>query len=284
MPVAFASNHDLLYKELQNASYLCLFLDFDGTLAAIEETPAECALPHDLRKTLAVLASLPRTQVSIISGRALHDVRDRIGLEPLIYAGNHGLEIEGPGFSWKEDNAIRLSDELRDLVNRVERALSRIPGAWVENKHLTASVHYRQVNPEEIPQVFEMVQNVTAQAREQQRFVLRPGKKVLEIRPALAWNKSHALDWILKRTLVGATPAVLYFGDDVTDEDVFSTWPTAITVGVGVSLDSSARFMLKDQTEVHEALQWILEWHLHQRASTVAGASAISRADRARVT
>ena len=83
------------------AEKVVLFTDFDGTLTAIRERPSECFIDPEVRRTLSALAVQETVTVGIISGRDIEDVRSRVGVGGITYAGNHGLEIEGPGFAFR---------------------------------------------------------------------------------------------------------------------------------------------------------------------------------------
>ena len=114
----------------------------------------------------------------------------RVGLPELIYAGNHGLEIQGPGLDFVEPTAAALIDRLHELTTRLEESLERFPGSLVESKRLTASVHYRNVAPELWDELRQMVQDVVA--NDADHFVLTSGNRVWEIRPRVDWHKGQA--------------------------------------------------------------------------------------------
>lgn len=122
-----------------------LFLDYDGTLAPIVEDPAAAQMGPAMQHVLTALAQHPRYHLSIVSGRALADLRTRVGGKGLYLAGNHGLEIEGPGICYQHPEVWRLRPELDALAQAMKGDLEAIPGAWVEDKGLTLSVHFRRV-------------------------------------------------------------------------------------------------------------------------------------------
>ena len=97
-----------LGERLARAESVLLCLDFDGTLAPIVDEPMLAMLPAAMRQTLNELAALENVTIAIVSGRALGDVKGRVGMPGLIYAGNHGLEIEGPGLSFEHPVAAGL--------------------------------------------------------------------------------------------------------------------------------------------------------------------------------
>ena len=102
-----------------------------------------------VRRALDRLSRRRNLNVAVISGRALSDLQSRIALPYLIYAGNHGFEIKGPGLRFMQPTAGALRPELQDLCGRLAASLGSIAGATVENKGLTASVHYRQADPQQ---------------------------------------------------------------------------------------------------------------------------------------
>jgi trehalose 6-phosphate phosphatase len=121
MPASLKATQPLLEhlpaiaKSLHRAPHILLFLDFDGTLAPIVEDPGMARMPTDTREALSLIALDPKISLAIISGRALSDLRLRVGLDNLIYAGNHGLEISGPGLAFIEPVAAERLKALGEL-------------------------------------------------------------------------------------------------------------------------------------------------------------------------
>ncbi len=258
-PLLLAYPFEEIRERLRSASRLLLFSDFDGTLVPLRDRPEECYLAPGTGRVLTALAEAERVAVGLVSGRELNDLRRRIGIAGIAYAGNHGLEIEGPGFSFREPAAGRIAKEIRVLVRSVERELSGISGARVEDKGLTASVHYHQANPAEVPELLERVRRLCADAVAAGTVRLREGKMTLEIRPAVEWNKASAVRWLAERFTPSNDAAVLfYLGDDATDEDVFSSFSGGITVRVGETGATSANYSLPDPAGVALFLEWLL--------------------------
>ncbi len=113
-------NWEEVRARVENACGLLLFLDFDGTLAPIVAEPMLAVLPGATRQVLNDLAAHNTIAIAIISGRAVGDVKGRVGLPNLIYAGNHGLEIEGRGLAFEHPEAMVLkgSDSRNHRANR----------------------------------------------------------------------------------------------------------------------------------------------------------------------
>ena len=144
---------------------------------------------------LRQLAQPDNVTLAIISGRSLDDLRQGVGLPDLIYAGNHGLEISGPEHSFVESTALASREMLQELVSSMRQRLQGIAGVLVEDKGLTATVHYRLVPAEEWEEVRRQVHAVLAGASHP--FMLTTGHMAYEIRPRVYWNKGahcRALD------------------------------------------------------------------------------------------
>ena len=83
-------------KELLSNKFILLLLDYDGTLTPIVETPSKAIIHKDTRELLQKLSRSSYCKIGIISGRKLEDIKNIVGIDSIIYAGNHGLEIQGP--------------------------------------------------------------------------------------------------------------------------------------------------------------------------------------------
>jgi trehalose 6-phosphate phosphatase len=262
MPAGLRSTEPLwehlpeIASALRAAPEILLFLDFDGTLAPIVEDPSLASMPAATHQALARLASDPRFSLAIISGRALSDLRLRVDLENLIYSGNHGLEISGNGVEFIEPTAAQHLKALGELSRHLRSRLHDIPGVEVENKILSASVHFRRAPAGRLPEIRQVVQD--AVIFDGNPFRVTEGRKVLEIRPRVDWDKGMAVRWIQQSS---AHPHALpiYIGDDSTDEDAFLALPQGITVSVGKCRETSAQYFLERQELVPEFLLWLSE-------------------------
>lgn len=240
-----------IVNTVRTSPSLFVLLDFDGTLTPIVERPEDAHLPIETRNSLWALAYKPRFKVGVISGRMLDDVKKRVGLEELYYAGNHGLQISGPNLNFIHPEAEKLADNINILSVMLKSALSGVEGVIVENKGFTLSVHYRLTPTKKISWLEEKVlQNVS---RFQQITVTR-GKKVLEVKPAIDWNKGKAAKFLIERVAPGSIP--LYAGDDNTDEDAFLQLREGITILVATSFDQThAKYYLNNTNEIQTFLK-----------------------------
>lgn len=245
----------------RRAGRLLLALDFDGTLAPIVEAPEVARLQPAVGRALRRLLERPDTDVAVVSGRALEDVRAKVGLTDLYYAGNHGLEIEGPGLERRHREASEARPVLAACLDQVRRELDAVEGVLIEDKGLTASVHYRGVvQPVEQERVRDRVRELCGDAG----LRVTEGKKVMEIRPAVSWDKGRATRFLLEALEAGSEtrgPA-LFIGDDVTDEDAFRALKgrgDGILVASSPPASTAAAAYLRSVDEVAELLEALAE-------------------------
>lgn len=203
-----------------------VFLDYDGTLTPIVADPDDAELPPLVRDRLARLAEV--VPVGILSGRDLEDVRARVGLDELFYAGSHGFDLRGPG-GFRRREAEEHLPVLETAEERLRRSLQDVNGARVERKRFAVAIHHRAV-PDRLREQVE--RRVTDVAADVPGLALSRGKKVLELRPDVAWGKGRALRVFLgEMGLAAADARAVYVGDDVTDEDAFG-----VVAGTGVAI------------------------------------------------
>lgn len=195
-----------------------VFLDFDGTLAPIVDQPEDAALPPETRAVLADLAG--HRGVAIVSGRDLDDLRARVALENVYYGGSHGFRLAGPhGWSREFEKARGFLPALDEAEGRLRDGLASAEGVEVERKRYAIAVHYRRAAKRAIAGVRRVVEKVNETCPD---LELSEGRKVLELRPALDWDKGKAVGWLLEALGLEAARAFpIYVGDDVTDEDAF---------------------------------------------------------------
>lgn len=235
---------------------ISLFLDFDGTLVPITGDPAAPRLDPYAAATLKLLSRQDGLVTTIISGRAIEDLYARIRLDGLIYSGNHGLEIFGRQFRFVEPAASARREELGRLCEELALEVRPLPGAIVECKGLTASVHYRLAAEEDRARIQQSVYAVTA--RNGALFRVNPGRKIFDIVPRTNWHKGAAVKWI-NGHLGGKEVLTVYLGDDASDEDAFAVLPDAVTIKVGAAVATCARYQLSGPSAVHEFLLWLAD-------------------------
>lgn len=226
-------------------------LDFDGTLSPFVRRPARARLPEEIRRLLHKLARRPRVRLAIVSGRSLADIKARVRSRKIYFSGNHGLEIQGTGLTWRHPKAGAAGVDVRGLNRDLSRISMRLPGVLLENKGLTLSVHYREMDAENRLALRKLLaRSLKPYAG---RLMLASGKKVWDIRPSADWNKGHALLKIAHS--LWKDPVLLFVGDDLTDEEGFRVLGRqAVTIRVGPADRSAARFCLSGRRQVRPLL------------------------------
>ncbi|XP_065857966.1 probable trehalose-phosphate phosphatase F [Euphorbia lathyris] len=252
---------------------IAMFLDYDGTLSPIVDDPDQALMSHDMRSAVRHIAKYFPT--AIISGRSRDKVYELVGLTELYYAGSHGMDIMGPisssesaSLEGKEVKLFQPAKEFLPMIDEVFRILVEntkdIKGAKVENHKFCTSVHYRNVEEKNWPTVAQCVHDILKQYP---RLRLTHGRKVLEIRPVIDWNKGKAVEFLLQSLGLSNCDDVLpiFIGDDRTDEDAFKILRER-NQGYGILVssvpkeESSAFYSLKDPKEVMKFLKSLVRW------------------------
>jgi trehalose 6-phosphate phosphatase len=226
-------------------SPLLVAVDVDGTLSPLAPRADQAALVPGAADVLATLVARG-VPVAVVSGRGLDDLRRQFPWpDGLRLIGSHGLEDSA-------QHAVVPTAEERQRLQAVrtlaERAAAAVPGAWVEQKVAGVAFHYRQAKPASKGSVAS--QRLAERLARLEKVWVRRGHLVLEasVRPG---NKAEAVAWL--RSEVGAA-AVVFAGDDETDEDVFrAAAPSDVTVRVGPG-ETAARYRAADPAEVIDLL------------------------------
>ena len=233
---------------------MLVLADFDGTLAPIRPRPDQARLSPRFRALLRQLARRDGLILGVVSGRSITTLRRLIRVPGLVYAGNHGLELEGRGFRFVLPAAERSAPALRQIARQLRRALRDVPGAIVESKELSLSVHSRAVSPALARVFHRRLRDILGPWARRGQVQLTRGHGVVEIRPPVAWHKGSAVEWLRRRLKVPGT-RVVYFGDDRTDEDAFRAvnriGGMSVRVGPG---PSAAAWRLRGPADVERLL------------------------------
>jgi trehalose 6-phosphate phosphatase len=247
---------------------VAVLTDIDGTLAPIVPTPDMSEVSEELKELLRRLSGR-FLLVAGISGRKTEEALDLIGLEEVVYFGNHGFEILRDGEVEVIPEALPYLEKVQEL-ERLAREELAPQGAYVEEKGITASIHYRNAPREVGERCVEFVR------REGERLGLRitVGRGVVEARPPIRADKGTAV-----RTLVEeyGPEKAMFVGDDTTDLDAFRELEKLREEGelreilrVGVASDEGPPEIEEEADIVVDAVDGVGEV-LRQLVSTSAG-------------
>jgi len=261
--VSHVFNHlDLIEKALKQPPF-GLITDVDGTISHTAPTPQQAEVTPLCRHYLSILCQ-HLALVAAISGRPAVEAKNMVGIDGMVYIGNHGLE------RWTEGHSkfITATQDYPELIKAVIRELTPllpIAGIRIEDKGITATIHYRLCRD---PQSAERdILTVLENSLQAKSLRIMQGRMAINlIPPAKVTKGTAALELIREYNLQGG----IYLGDDVTDIDAFKVIHTAsrdynfqgFAIGVtsqemSETLVAEADFTLNGVNDVERFLKWI---------------------------
>lgn len=254
---------DTLLKPLTGPGRVGVISDMDGTLSPIVDQPDAAQITPRGKRLLAALQE-KLALVALVSGRAVTDLSQRVGLPQLVYVGNHGLE------KWV-DGQVQLTPEALQYRPALEAALHDLrglvdTGMLVEDKGATLSIHYRQTaDPAAAAKKFSPVMRQIATQHGLKYFA---GRMVFELRPPVDVDKGSTFAALVADYRLDAA---VYLGDDTTDADALRMarrlreQGRGHAVGIGIQSDDmpaivqeSADLMASGVSGVESFLSWLL--------------------------
>ena len=230
---------------------LLVLLDYDGTLVGLRSRPELARLSSRRRR---LLEELGRTAVlAFVTGRAVAEARRLVGLPSLAYIGNHGLEIAYGIRTWVHPEVKKARSDLASALNRIRSRAVGLKGVILEDKGVTAGVHYRLLAPSDVG----LLKGIVQEEIELRGGALRAtfGKKVIEIRPNVDWDKGRGVLEFMRWLGPSSGRRLIYIGDDRTDEDAFRALRgIGTTVLVGAAAESNAEFSVRGVNQVWSLL------------------------------
>jgi len=224
------------------------FLDVDGTLIDIADTPDAVYVDTALLELIAHLYRASGGAVALVSGRALSDLEHRLGALRLPLAGQHGLERrDAAGRLWIHAAPPAAKRAIKDALAPV---LARHPGLLLEDKGLTLALHYRLA-----PHLAAYAHRLMAQLAHAANAGLevQRGKRVAEVKPSGIDKGTAVSEYLTESPFRGRRP--VFIGDDLNDEHGFAEVNKldGISIKVGIG-KSCARFRLRDVAAVRNWL------------------------------
>lgn len=224
------------------------FLDVDGTLINIADSPDAVQVDSRLPDLITNLHRANGGALALVSGRMISDLQRLIGLPQLPLAGLHGLERrDGNGRLWIHAAPLAARSAIKDVLAPI---LARHPGLLLEDKGLTLALHYRKA-PTLAAYVHQLMGHLASAAGN--NLELQRGKCVVEIKPTGIDKGTAVTDYLAEPPFNGRRP--VFIGDDLTDEPGFAevNKRDGISIKVGKG-PSCARFRLPDVAAVHHWL------------------------------
>jgi trehalose 6-phosphate phosphatase len=245
------SRWDEVIERIRKSSRLLLCLDFDGTLVRIAPKPNKVRVLVRTVRLLRRLGRHAKVSVILVSGRKRNDMLNYVSLPQVQCQGLYGWECNG-------DLSLSEAEEMDLLRARLAlgRKLPRFPGAWVEPKESSLSVHVRSVKPELVPLVRQTVRSLVQPLR--RSLHVFENLRDIEILPWSVKDKGAAVRSYLARP-EHRNDLPFYFGDDFSDEPAFRAMRKGISVLVGKARPTNAQFRLRGPAEVTMALARIEE-------------------------
>jgi len=204
---------------------LVLFLDYDGTLAEVNAVPDETYMTKDMTGILAKVTSLDQVLPVAISGRKTEDVQERVGLDTMMYCGNHGLEmcLSGSGMTYNlnDEELLQLRTGIKNIIAEMkEHKLGKECGGNIEDKDTALTWHFFNVPESEVDEIVDKASTIV----KKNGFPIFDGHGCIEVRhPRI--TKGDAMKKILY-DLVGThwheTHQVVFIGDSSSDEEGFA--------------------------------------------------------------
>lgn len=230
------------------AAHPILVFDFDGTLAPIVADPKAARIMLPVARSLRTLSQ--RWPVAVVTGRAVADVRDRLGFQPWAIVGSHGAEDPcSPG----EVDPTRL-EAVRIALSGEAGQILRQVGVQVEDKGHSMSLHYRLARDRKLAHstALHFAQSLG------DAIALFEGKMVLNLVVPGSPHKGDAVQRLMRRS---GADCVLFVGDDVNDEPVFQcAAPHWVTIKVGRDAHSAARYFLDSTAEMAMMLDFCVKY------------------------
>lgn len=255
---------------LHGSERILIASDFDGTLCPIANTPGEVQLSEAMIEILCHVSRRRRLTLAVVSGRGLADISRRLPPD-LVVAGNHGLEIAGNGIEFEHRGAREARPVIAAACDALQVVLAQWPAASIEDKGLSATLHFRNVDQRQHHSLLFTARRVLGAFGP--KLALRVGSRALEVGPRVPWNKGTAVGYI--REKLGPFDACICLGDDRTDESMFRAEACDLGIRVGRRGPTAASHYLKDPAEVAILLSHLADLDgIERRPGAVASASA----------
>merc|ERR1712013_264532 len=238
--------------------------------------PDLTVLPAATKEVLERLADMPEVFVSVITGRCIPDIKAKVNIKNITYAGNHGIDIIHPdGTKFVPPMPEEVEEKASWLLQKLQ-AECCVDGAWVENKGIVLALHHEawkekgSIDPEKKERLLSRARELMTEAGF--KIGMSDGGLVTEAKPAIKWDKGNAAIYIL-RSAFGVNWSenirIIFAGDDLTDEDAMKALKGLAfnfrVVNSGL-VQTLANHRLPDTKGILTMLLWVEKFMLERRS------------------
>ncbi|MDS0296187.1 trehalose-phosphatase [Halogeometricum luteum] len=252
---AFTSTVEALDAKLREREELLLCVDFDGTLSPVVDDPQTATILPENRTALEALQSHPDVTVAVVSGRELSDVRSRVDLTGITYAGNHGLELRTEGTTKVHPVAKERKSDIGRLSAELRERFETVRGVHVEDKGQTLTVHHRRAADAHAERARRTVARLVGEFGGE-TLTVSGDEEIVEVRPAIDWDKGSIVSSLLRDH---ASCLPVFVGDARTDEAGFRAVErdgVGVRVGDPDDRPTAATEFVSDPAETAALLEW----------------------------
>ena len=253
-------------KTFKNDPSTAIVTDIDGTISEIAPTPDEAVVTASMKKELVKLKEKFKI-LAVISGRSIQKARQMVGVEGLLYVGNHGMEYLKDGKLNMNPEVTKYLSEIKRVGKKLEKGdLSSINGLIFSDKGICYSIHYRQTNPSENAR--DRILKTLHDDPDSKKLKISEGRQLVELKPPISCDKGTTLQNIIEKYDLRK---IIYLGDDITDLDAFRKLEEMESEGKikGVSIlvlsdeipdyvKRNSSYYINGVDEVLKLFQWLL--------------------------
>jgi trehalose-phosphatase len=232
-------------QRLRAAKEIRLFMDFDGTLAPHTPYPDSVRLSNEMKSVLRRIARHPRVHVGIVSGRRKATLQRLVRVPRIAFYGLYGWE-NGVGFDVSRATAFHL----REILDAIEEQSAELPGVQAEDKGASVAVHFRDAPRASQRAASNLIRGAVSRTKGDLRVL--ETESAWDIVPSHVRGKGIALRGVLADVHRPYLP--IYVGDDISDEPALAEVRRGITIRVGTTRRTVARYRLRDSKMVYEFL------------------------------
>jgi trehalose 6-phosphate phosphatase len=204
-------------KTYKNDTSTAIVTDVDGTISEIAPTPDEAVVTESMRKELVKLNKKFQL-IAVISGRSVLNAREMVGVEGLLYVGNHGMEFLKNGQISIDPSVEKYLPQIKKTGQKLKNGdLSQINGLMFEDKGICYSIHYRLASSPE--NIREKLLTTLQDDPECKNLKISEGRRLVELKPPINLDKGTMLESIIDQYNL---KKIIYLGDDITDVDAFN--------------------------------------------------------------